>query len=267
MFKPSFLLFIVLLYSNTASSKTIHFGRETVSVLLPYKYNSYSKSTQWTVFRFPLDVYSISRATQYKIEPLDSTNPDYSELRVRPYFSKGNQLISFELSDGTVVDIKISVTKEGLEDLPPHYDFKPRLPYQDKEHEFSNVSQVDFIRAVISNRSVNGAKTLSISKSNYCRDRKVHFKYLKEIKGRDFKAYKIKVRNRNKNKEAYFSPEKLFIKNHPKNESYLVHIDKFKLKPRESKKLTIVLNNYVPQGNIYLCGIKNKFVEVRSVKN
>jgi hypothetical protein len=212
-------------------------------------------------------VYSISRATQFKIEPLDSTNPDYSELRVRPYFSKGSQLVSFELSDGTVVDVKINVTKEGLEDLPPHYDFKPRLPYQDKEPEFSNISQVDFIRAVISNRRINGSKSQTLSKINYCRDRKVHFRYLKEVRGRDFKAYKIKVRNRNRDKEAYFLPEKLFIKNHPENESYLVHIDEFKLKPRESKELTIVLNNYVPQGNIFLCGKKNKFVEVKSVKN
>ena len=85
--------------THAASARDLLYGRARETV--PVAFGSE------TIFRFPLEVKTITEASRFDIHPANSEEPDYSVLIVKPRFSEGSSDVTFLLSDGT--------TKERLD--------------------------------------------------------------------------------------------------------------------------------------------------------
>lgn len=104
-----------------SEARTILYGSDAVGVTLEQGVASY--------FRFPLEVKLVTRAERFRVEPASQAQPDYALLSITPRFGSGASHVSFFLSDGSVVRVRLSakphVANKSVEDEGV-FDFKPR---------------------------------------------------------------------------------------------------------------------------------------------
>lgn len=172
---------------HSAYAREILYGkaRETVPVAFGTE----------TIFRFPLEVKTITEASKFEIRPASTEKPDYSVLAVKPRFSEGSADVTFLLSDGTPIRIQLVVATRLNLKRDSIYDFKAKEELGDtnpnlKDHPDAMViSELDLMRAMIRGDQVAGfsidnySKPISLGSTNLTAELK------KIYRGHDMNGY------------------------------------------------------------------------------
>ena len=148
--------------TQTANARDVLFGkaRETISVAFGTE----------TIFRFPLEVKTITEASRFDIHPANQEEPDYSVLVVKPRFAEGAADVTFLLSDGTPIRTQLVVATRSNLKRDSIYDFKAKEELGDtnpnlKDHPDPMViSELDLMRSMIQGNQVSGFNTENYSK-------------------------------------------------------------------------------------------------------
>ena len=186
---PFLLTFFGAPYS--ACARDILFGkaRETVPVAFGTE----------TIFRFPLEVKTITEASRFEIRPANSEEPDYSVLTVKPRFSEGASDVTFLLSDGTPIRTQIVVANSvsGRANLKRDsiYDFKAHEELSDtnpnlKDHPDPMViSELDLMRAMIQGNQISGFNSETYSKAISLGSSKLTAELKRVYRSKDMNGY------------------------------------------------------------------------------
>ena len=144
----------LIMLSSQAHAREVVFGkaRETIPVGFGVE----------TLFRFPMEVKTITEATRFDIHPANTDEPDYSVLVVKPRMSEGAADVTFILSDGVVIRTQLVISNRTNIKKDSIYDFKPRdelsasNPNLPDKHEPMVISELDLMRAMIRGDQVSG---------------------------------------------------------------------------------------------------------------
>ena len=147
---------------HSASARDVLFGkaRETIPVAFGTE----------TIFRFPMEVKTITEASRFEIRPANQEESDYSVLAVKPRFSEGSADVTFLLSDGTPIRTQLVVATRSNLKRDSIYDFKAKEELGDtnpnlKDHPDPMViSELDLMRAMIRGDQVAGYNSENYSK-------------------------------------------------------------------------------------------------------
>src|SRR4051812_20017736 len=109
------ILSLSLLISVPVHAREIVYGKakETLSVSFGVE----------TLFRFPMEVKTITEAQRFEIRPANSEEPDYSVLAVKPRMMEGVADITFILSDGSVIRTQLVISNRSNVKKDSIYDF------------------------------------------------------------------------------------------------------------------------------------------------
>ena len=148
--------------THSASARDVLFGkaRETIPVAFGTE----------TIFRFPMEVKTITEASRFEIRPANQEESDYSVLAVKPRFSEGSADVTFLLSDGTPIRTQLVIATRSNLKRDSIYDFKAKEDLGDtnpnlKEHADPMViSELDLMRAMIRGDQVAGFNSENYSK-------------------------------------------------------------------------------------------------------
>jgi len=200
-------LFLTTILPCAAFARQVYYGSETESVSVAYGGP--------TIFRFNEPVKTISQATRFTITPADEENPNYAVLSVTPRFSEGKDKVTFILSDGAVINIKIvTVTKAIPERTDSFYDFKPKeslLESLDKHQDTAVLSELDLMKAMIRGDAVTGYKTEPISRLVNSGIANISARLVRVYTGPKYNGYIFKVKNHDSKKEYLLSPQNLSL--------------------------------------------------------
>jgi hypothetical protein len=115
-----------------------------------------------TLFRFPMEVKTITEAQRFEIKPANSEEPDYSVLAVKPRMKEGVADITFILSDGSVIRTQLVISNRSNLKKDSIYDFKPKdelsstNPNLLDKREPLVISELDLMRSMIGGERVSG---------------------------------------------------------------------------------------------------------------
>lgn len=118
-----------------------------------------------TLFRFPLEVKTITEAAYFEIKPANNEEPDFSVLSVKPRMQEKTADVTFVLADGSVIRTQLISTaqrtvKAGKKDSI--YDFKPQdellssNPNLPDKREPLVVTELDLMRVMLSGEKLSG---------------------------------------------------------------------------------------------------------------
>ncbi len=263
--KKGILSITVLLLTATSLAKTVYFEEgKTVRINIDYRYSQALKGSEPTLFRFPTDVYSVDGTSKFKIQSIGRDEDSFSDLKVTPYFTGGNESLQFILVDGTEVEVIARVSKYHAVKPASFYEFKPKIPYQDKNsYKFKGMKQVDFMRKIISS-SKNKFKSKKINIKQTCDSRGLEFIFKESIVGSGHLAYKIEVTNKSKTLYKIF-PQNLLIRGRDPKKSFLVYSKEPSISKKGANSIIIVTEEKIRPKNIFLCGQKNMFIETKEL--
>jgi hypothetical protein len=150
----AFAMVSVITITTDVFAREIVFGkgRETIPVAFGSE----------TLFRFPLEVKTITEANRFDIHPANNQDVDYSVLAVKPRMSEGAADVTFILSDGTVIRTQLVVSNRSNLKKDSIYDFKPteELPSSNpsiaEKHDPMVISELDLMRAMVRGDQVSG---------------------------------------------------------------------------------------------------------------
>ena len=151
------LLSISFLCSSEIQAREIVYGKakETLSVSFGVE----------TLFRFPMEVKTITEAQRFEIRPSNSEDPDYSVLAVKPRMKEGVSDITFILSDGSVIRTQLVISTRPNLKKDSIYDFKPKdeiatsNPNLLDKREPLAISELDLMRSMIGGERLSGFET------------------------------------------------------------------------------------------------------------
>lgn len=152
-----FFISIGSLFSNQLHAREIVFGKakETLSVSFGVE----------TLFRFPMEVKTITEAQRFEIKPANTEEPDYSVLAVKPRMREGVSDITFILSDGSVIRTQLVISNQSNLKKDSIYDFKPKdelsttNPNLLDKREPLVISELDLMRSMIGGERISGFET------------------------------------------------------------------------------------------------------------
>ncbi|MGK5086527.1 hypothetical protein WDW86_03120 [Bdellovibrionota bacterium FG-2] len=155
------LLFTIIFATHSALARDIVFGkaRETIPVAFGTE----------TIFRFPMEVKTITEASKFDIRPANADEPDYSVLTVKPRFAEGSADVTFLLSDGTPIRTQLVVATRSNLKRDSIYDFKAKLELGDTNPNLKDhadpivISELDLMRAMIRGDQVAGFNSTNYS--------------------------------------------------------------------------------------------------------
>ena len=148
------LMLLLLGLPETASARLVVFGkaRETIPVAFGVE----------SLFRFPMEVKTVTEASRFEIKPSNSDDPDYSVLAVKPRMSEGAADVTFILSDGSVIRTQLLISnrpnlrKDSIYDFKPKDDLVSANPNLAEKHDPMVISELDLMRAMIRGENVAG---------------------------------------------------------------------------------------------------------------
>ena len=115
-----------------------------------------------TLFRFPMEVKTITEAQRFEIHPANPEEPDYSVLAVKPRMKEGVSDITFILSDGSVIRTQLVTSNQSNLKKDSIYDFKPKdelltsNPNLSDKREPLVISELDLMRSMIGGERISG---------------------------------------------------------------------------------------------------------------
>jgi len=142
-----------------AEARDVYYGKAKETVLIPFGVE--------TLFRFPIEVKTITEANRFEIRPANPEEPDYSVLVVKPRMSEGSADVTFLFSDGSVARTQLIISNKPNLKRDSIYDFKPKddllvsnpnlaEPSSNAKHDPMTISELDLMRAMIRGESVSG---------------------------------------------------------------------------------------------------------------
>lgn len=142
-------------------ARVIYYGKQTVTVPIVYG------ASDPTLFKFPSDVKTVSRASRFSIQPADQDNPSYSTLSITPIFSSGDSVVVFILADGSTLKLKLSVVTRPINGKTDAiYEFQPMSHLLDNgdERKAPVVNEFDLLKAMIRGDEVSGYRYQKVSR-------------------------------------------------------------------------------------------------------
>lgn len=182
--------------AHTAFAKIVYYddGTETVPIV----------RNNTIVFRFNEEVKTISQVSQFKIEPADSENPNYSVLSVSPRFSRGDSKVTFVLSSGTVVNLRLVVVpKEIVGQTDSFFDFKQAESKIESPHEAAKTTELALMKAMIAYEQAPGFKVQRVKKEVDVGDPSLRLVLDSVYLGPKFNGYVFNVYNLKKTKLSF----------------------------------------------------------------
>jgi len=154
---PPLLLACLSVVPN-AEAREVYYGKAKETVLIPFGVE--------TLFRFPIEVKTITEANRFEIRPANSEEPDYSVLVVKPRMSEGSADVTFLFSDGSVARTQLIISNKANLKRDSIYDFKPKddllasnpilaEPSANGKRDPMVISELDLLRAMIRGDSVS----------------------------------------------------------------------------------------------------------------
>lgn len=148
------LLTLWLVFPSEALARLVVYGkaRETIPVAFGAE----------SLFRFPMEVKTVTEASRFEIKPSNSDEPDYSVLAVKPRMSEGAADVTFILSDGSVIRTQLVISnrpnlkKDSIYDFKPKDDLATANPNLAEKHDPMVISELDLMRAMIRGENVSG---------------------------------------------------------------------------------------------------------------
>ena len=215
----SIFLVVGIMVNEECQARIIYYGSETQLAMVAYGGP--------TIFRFNEEVKTISQASRFTITPADSEKPDYTTLSVNPRFTRGSSKVTFILSNGVVVTIKIIIVSKKIpENVDSFYDFRPKETLIEKNvgTQGHNITELDLMKAMIRGETVVGYRTRTLIRTVNSGVRWVSAKLVRIYTGPKFNGYIFKIRNGSSRKKYAFTLEKLSL-GQP-NQALLSQVDK-----------------------------------------
>lgn len=151
---------LTLLSTSGAHAREILYGKGLQTVPVSFGVE--------TLFRFPLEVKTVTEASRFDIHPSNADEPDYSVLVVKPRMSEGSANVAFILSDGSVIRTQLVISsgsngsnrrnlrQDSIYDFKPKQDLAESNPNLAEKHEPMAVSELDLMRGMIRRDNVAG---------------------------------------------------------------------------------------------------------------
>ncbi|HEX7676330.1 MAG TPA: hypothetical protein VF412_19300 [Bdellovibrio sp.] len=181
------LLFVAML-SEEANAKVIYTSEKIETIRI--------KHTGPTIFRFPKSVQTISGASRFEVKSANPKDSSYSVLSVTPRFAGVSNDVSFILSDGTVVRVKIvAEVNDPLSDS--FYDFKSadaksnERPADRGESSF----EVELLKALVSDSAISGYQIIKTSQRMPSKQSGISVELTRIYKGSPYNGYVFLVTN------------------------------------------------------------------------
>jgi len=188
-------------------ARTVYFGNETEVVSLI--------ANEETLFKFPSEVRTISRAQRYEIQPADAEQPSYSLLKVRPRFSSGSSPVVFILNDGTTIQTKLVVVPAGSpEKTSALYEFRPKEAMLQEalgKEATSTMSDLDLMKAMVRGDEAAGYDIKSVSRPVNPGFRGVSTTLVRIYTGNRFNGYVFEIANTTKDKKLLINIQNLML--------------------------------------------------------
>jgi len=151
---PLYFLSVSFLFSSQTQAREIVYGKakETLSVSFGVE----------TLFRFPMEVKTITEAQRFEIRPANTEEPDYSVLVVKSRMKEAVSDITFILSDGSVIRTQLVTSNRSNLKKDSIYDFKPKdelaasNPNLLDKREPLAISELDLMRSMIGGERISG---------------------------------------------------------------------------------------------------------------
>lgn len=228
-------LIALALFSMNIEAKTILFGNGVEAVTL--------LAGEDTVFRFPSEVSSITRAQRYEIQPLNPDQPSYATLRVRPRFSSGSSNVAFTLNDGTIIQTRlIVVSSANPEKIDSVYEFKSRdsvIAQESAGGSGSALSDLELMKALIRGDEVSGYDARVVSRSITPGFRGVTTTLVRVYTGNRFNGYVFEIVNKTKDKRLLVNIQNLMLGD--PNQAILSNVESAVLNPEnEGRNKTLL---------------------------
>lgn len=150
----SLLTLLILLRTQHAQARDIVFGKAKETLAVSFGVD--------TLFRFPMEVKTITEAQRFEIRVANTEEPDYSVLRVKPRFSEGVSDVTFVLSDGSVIRTQLVISNKSNLKKDSIYDFKPKdellgtNPNLLDNRAPLSISELDLLRSMIAGDRISG---------------------------------------------------------------------------------------------------------------
>lgn len=178
---------ITFLGSHGASARDVLYGkaRETVPVAFGVE----------TLFRFPLEVKTVTEASRFEIKPANAEEPDYSVLAVKPRFTEGASDVTFLLADGTAVRVQLVVSsringkRDSIYDFKPHEDLSDTNPNRKDHPDPMVISELDLMRGMIRGDQVSGFDSEKYSKPIALESPHITAELKRVYRGREMNGY------------------------------------------------------------------------------
>ena len=188
----SLILLICISTVPCANARDVYYGKAKETVQIPFGVE--------TLFRFPLEVKTVTEANRFEIRPANSEEPDYSVLVVKPRMSEGSADVTFLLSDGSIARTQLIISNKPNLKKDSIYDFKPRddlaasnaslaEPMAGAKRDPMVISELDLLRAMIRGESVSGFDVSHYTLNIPISSPHLNAELIKVYRGRDLNGY------------------------------------------------------------------------------
>lgn len=231
------------LFSPDLYAKEIYFGKAVESLYLVYK--------EEAILKFPSQVKTISKVSDFEIAPLDPDNPDYSTLSIKPIFKKSKGKVSFILDSGKVISVKMRTLAKNVPSKTDQvYIFKPKEDLINSPRSQVNVSALDLMKGMIRGDNVTGYKTRSLVRTIWGLNGDLQAKLVKVYTGEKFTGHVFKLKNKSYNKEVKLDLSQLRLGT--PNKAILGQLDKRVIPPAKTKNNSSYLRIVSKPSAVYL---------------
>ncbi len=207
------ILFVIVMCSHPALARDILYSKAKETLPISFGVE--------TLFRFPMEVKTITEAERFEIKPANPEEPDYSVLAVKPRMREGVSDVTFVLSDGSVIRTQLITSLQRNLKKDSIYDFKPKDELLNSNPNLSDkreplvISELDLMRAMISGDRLAGFdthvvdQTIDLNSKQVGKDLSVHL--IKSYIGNGVNGFIYRVKTRSKEQVYSVNLEKLAI--------------------------------------------------------
>lgn len=186
------LILACFLSATDALARDVIYGKAKETVLIPFGVE--------TLFRFPIEVKTITEASRFEIRPANQEEPDYSVLVVKPRMSEGSADVTFLLSDGSTIRTFLIVSNKPNLKRDSIYDFKPRDELMTSniaggdattavKRDPMVISELDLLRAMVRGDQVAGFDVSQYSMGIPIGSPNLSATLVKVYRGKDINGY------------------------------------------------------------------------------
>ena len=204
-------------------AKEVFFGRRPITLKV--------RSGYPTLLFFPAPVQTISGAKHFRVYPTDKNSPNYKRLSVEPRLRKGKKKVLFVLSDGTIIEANLVISKDG----PPFYQFRsPKKSIKRTQASKATTSPMELMKAMIQGKRHPAYKRRSQNSRIKIPGVQVKAKLKEVYKGSRYSGYVITLSNRSRFRTWSVDIPRLGVNADAR--LILAHIDPHAIGPRSNRK-------------------------------